>query len=107
MASDYVSLSVFRLDLTARPVGYLPGWGTTLPEGELRALAERAAGGLNMSYAGVDLMRDGDGKWWVLEVDSIPACKGLQIVISIDIAACLINDLVRRCRPAAPGEVAN
>lgn len=78
-----------------------------LPEGEIRELAERAVGGLNMHYAGVDLMHDLNGKWWVIEVNSIPAWKGLQSVTSVDIAACLVNDVLRRCQPPTFSEVVN
>lgn len=72
-----------------------------LPEGEIRQLAEHAVGCLNMNYAGIDLIRDSDGKWWVIEVNSVPAWKGLQRVTSIDIAACLADDLLRGFRTSA------
>lgn len=68
-----------------------------LPEGQLKQLAERAVASLSMDYAGVDLMRDVDGNWWVIEVNSVPAWRGLQQVISIDIAAALADDLLSKC----------
>ena len=68
-----------------------------MPEGELRHLAEDAAAALDMAYAGVDLMRDGRGQWWLIEDNSIPAWKGLQGVSQFDIAGCLADDLIRRC----------
>lgn len=76
-----------------------------LPEGEMRRLAERAVACLNMNYAGVDLIRDLDDKWWVIEVNSVPAWRGLQRVTSFDIAACLVDDLVRGFRTPALTEV--
>ena len=84
-----------------------PGWLTNvaqggrcqaaLPDQGLRALAERALEVLGMSYAGVDLMQDRDGGWWILEVNSIPAWRGLQGVAGVDIAGLLAEDLLRRC----------
>jgi len=68
-----------------------------LPEGRLRELAEAAVACLDMAYAGVDLMCDGDGRWWVIEVNSIPAWKGLQSVTHLDMAGLLADDLLRRC----------
>lgn len=77
-----------------------------VPEGALRDLAERAAACLDMAYAGVDIMRDRQGGWWLIEVNSIPAWKGLQSVCSIDIASCLADDLLRHCALADRTEVA-
>ena len=92
-----------------------PGWRANvaqggqcqaaLPEGECARLAEAAAGCLDMAYAGVDLMRDRDGSWWVIEVNSIPAWRGLQSVCQIDIAASLVDDLLRRCGTSRLDEV--
>lgn len=77
-----------------------------LPDGELRWLAERAVACLAMDYAGVDIMRDCDGRWWLIEVNSIPAWKGLQGVCQIDIAGSLAEGLLARCRLPCRGEVA-
>jgi len=68
-----------------------------LPEGPLRELAEAAVAVLRMDYAGVDLMRDAEDRWWVIEVNSIPAWQGLQSVTPLDIAGVLADDLLRRC----------
>jgi RimK family alpha-L-glutamate ligase len=68
-----------------------------VPERQACEMAERAASVLGMAYAGVDLMRDRDGRWWVLEVNSIPAWRGLQRACGVDIAALLADDLLRRC----------
>ena len=65
-------------------------------EGEHKRLAEGAAATLGMDYAGVDLMRDRDGDWWVIEVNSIPAWRGLQGVCGADIALLLADDLLGR-----------
>lgn len=76
-----------------------------LPDGELRRLAEDAVACLQMAYAGVDIMRDPDGGWWLIEVNSIPAWKGLQGVVQTDIAAGLADDLLARCRQPHQREV--
>ena len=68
-----------------------------LPNAEL---AQAASAALDMDYAGVDLMRDRDGRLQVLEVNSIPAWKGLQGQTSLDIADVLAQDFLRRCAPA-------
>jgi RimK family alpha-L-glutamate ligase len=41
-------------------------------------LALDAARVLNMDYAGVDLMQDKQGQFWITEINSVPAWKGLQ-----------------------------
>lgn len=63
-------------------------------EEELARTAERAVRALDMHYAGVDLMRDADGGWIVLEVNSVPAWKGLQGVCGINIAQSLVDDFL-------------
>jgi len=59
-------------------------------------LAIEAAEAVGADYAGVDLMRDADGRWLVLEVNSIPAWRGLQAVTPFRIADVLARDLVTR-----------
>jgi glutathione synthase/RimK-type ligase-like ATP-grasp enzyme len=49
-----------------------------------------------MDYAGVDLMRDRDGAPVVIEINGIPAWRGLQSVTEVDIAARLTQDFARR-----------
>src|SRR5207253_5527512 len=51
---------------------------------------------LQIDYAGVDLIRDGDGLVYVVEVNGIPAWKGLQSVTQPSIAGMLANDFVDR-----------
>ncbi|HXF17391.1 MAG TPA: RimK family alpha-L-glutamate ligase [Burkholderiales bacterium] len=69
---------------------------------EVGALAEKACRALHMDYAGVDLIRDGVGLLYVVEVNGIPAWKGLQSVTQPSIAAMLANDFTDRYlrRPA-------
>jgi glutathione synthase/RimK-type ligase-like ATP-grasp enzyme len=61
-------------------------------QGELGALAEAAAKAVDIDYCGVDIIRDRHGKLYVLEVNSIPAWKGLQGVVNLDIAQALVDD---------------
>jgi glutathione synthase/RimK-type ligase-like ATP-grasp enzyme len=41
-------------------------------------LSEAAARALEIDYAGVDLLQDAEGGWWVGEVNGVPAWWGLQ-----------------------------
>lgn len=61
----------------------------------VRALAEAAVAAVGMQYAGVDLLRDTDGKWWVIELNGIPGWKALQGVCGLDIAKSLVDDFLR------------
>lgn len=54
-------------------------------------LAEQAASALQVDYAGVDLMRDEEGRWVVGEVNGIPAWQGLQRTAEVDIASLLVE----------------
>jgi tetrahydromethanopterin:alpha-L-glutamate ligase len=63
---------------------------------ELAHLAQRAVHVIGMDYAGVDIMRLRDGSACVIEVNGIPAWRGLQSVTHFDIAARLAHDLVTR-----------
>lgn len=65
-----------------------------LDERMLCRLAEDAARILDMDYAGVDIIRDEHGRHYVLEVNSIPAWKGLQGVTGVSIAAMLSDDFL-------------
>jgi tetrahydromethanopterin:alpha-L-glutamate ligase len=70
------------------------------PDAALRDLAVDAARAVGMDYAGVDIMCDVTGRLSVIEVNSIPAWKGLQGVTSVNIAEMLVHDfLARRLSP--------
>ena len=69
------------------------------PDRSLRELAVAAANALTVDYAGVDLMRDVDGKWWVSEVNGIPAWQGLQRATSIDVTSKLVEAFIRKASP--------
>ena len=63
---------------------------------DLSSLAERATAAVGADYAGVDLMRGRDGTPLVIEVNGIPAWRGLQSVSPVDIAAALARDFEAR-----------
>lgn len=66
-------------------------------DGGLRKLAEDAVSALNMNYGGVDIMCDAEGRYSVIEVNSIPAWKGLESVAKVNIARMLAEDFLRLC----------
>jgi ABC-type Fe3+/spermidine/putrescine transport system ATPase subunit len=63
-------------------------------DGDLARLAVDAAAALDMDYAGVDLIRDRDGRLLVVEVNGIPAWRGLQSVCGFDVAERLVDRLL-------------
>ena len=66
---------------------------------ELRCLAEQSAAATGTDYAGVDIIQDRDGRYLVLEVNSVPAWRGLQSVVSVDIAELLVQEMLSRLPP--------
>jgi tetrahydromethanopterin:alpha-L-glutamate ligase len=72
----------------------------------LRDLAEATVATVDMNYGGVDIIRDTQGGAWVVEVNSIPAWKGLQSTCNVDVAELLVNDFLRHCEQGRVVEVA-
>lgn len=66
------------------------------PSGEIAELALAAARAVDIDYCGVDIIRDRRGRLFVLEVNSIPAWKGLQGVVEMDIAQALVDDFLAK-----------
>jgi tetrahydromethanopterin:alpha-L-glutamate ligase len=64
--------------------------------GRVAELATAAAEAVGAGYAGVDLIEDEDGKVFVLEVNSMPAWKGLQSVNQCDLARLLAQHVLDR-----------
>ncbi|MBS1213219.1 MAG: RimK family alpha-L-glutamate ligase [Proteobacteria bacterium] len=60
-------------------------------------LAEDAVRAVGMAYAGVDIIRDAQGRYTVIEVNSVPAWKGLQSVSDVVIADLLADDFLGLC----------
>ncbi len=68
------------------------------PDPDLCDLARRAAASVGAAYAGVDLLRDAQGRAMVLEVNSMPGWRGLQSVAGADIAGRLAGALLGSLR---------
>jgi len=64
---------------------------------QLAKLAIQATQALSMDYAGVDVIKDKQGQYSIIEVNSIPAWKGLESVCELNIANLLADDLIGRC----------
>lgn len=62
----------------------------------LTSLALQAAKALNIDYCGVDIIQSVTGEYYVLEVNSVPAWKGLQSVADVDVAALLVDDFLKK-----------
>lgn len=88
-----------------------PAWLNNLASGGLAKayvanqamtdLALAAASALNMDYCGVDIMQAQSGEYYVLEVNSMPAWKGLQSVTEQNIAQLLVDDFLVKLPCAA------
>ncbi|MEM7027120.1 MAG: RimK family alpha-L-glutamate ligase [Pseudomonadota bacterium] len=63
---------------------------------DIEQLAVKACETLNIDYAGVDLLRDREGRYYIIEVNSIPAWYGLQGVVEFNIANRLIDAFLKR-----------
>lgn len=65
-------------------------------DSELSKLAVQATRALAMDYAGVDIIKDEAGQYSIIEVNGIPAWKGLESVCGLAIADLLAYDLIGR-----------
>jgi len=72
----------------------------------LRHLAEAAVAAVGMQYGGVDIIRDATGQGWAVEVNSVPAWRGLQSTCNVNIAELLADDFLRQLEPGAMAEAA-
>lgn len=59
-------------------------------------LAIRAAAAVDIDYCGVDIIEAAHGELYVLEVNSIPAWRGLQGVTDFNIAEVLVQDFLEK-----------
>jgi len=62
----------------------------------LISLALQASAALDIDYCGVDIIQSITGEYYVLEVNSVPAWKGLQSVSDVDVAELLVSDFLRK-----------
>lgn len=74
--------------------------GRVVLDNEMEQLALRAAAAIGANYAGVDLIRDAEGRLMVLEINSNPAWKGLQTIMETEVAQHLADDFLA-AMPAA------
>ena len=65
-------------------------------EEDVLDIALQAALVLDIAYCGVDVIKDKNGKLFVLEVNSIPAWQGLQSVTQANIAQILVDDFLSK-----------
>lgn len=65
-----------------------------IPNETLAELALKATAALEIDYAGIDIIQDKNGEYYVLEVNSIPAWRGLQSVTKMNVADCLVTDFL-------------
>jgi tetrahydromethanopterin:alpha-L-glutamate ligase len=59
-------------------------------------IALKAAEAVDIDYCGVDVIQAVTGEYFVLEVNSIPAWRGLQSVTDFNIAEALVDDFLRK-----------
>ncbi len=91
------------------------GWRTNVAQGgtahpvELNAVQERlaieAARVVGADYAGVDLVPDGDGADYVIEVNGIPGWRGLRDATGVDAAGAIVDHLLARVEPRGQSSV--
>lgn len=72
----------------------------SIHDDRLAELAEAAAAALDVDYAGVDLLRDRAGRWYVGEVNGIPAWQGLQRASGVNITQHLVSAFIARIHQA-------
>jgi len=66
------------------------------PDDAMANLALQAAKAVEIDYCGVDIIQAASGEYYVLEVNSIPAWRGLQGVTDFNIAEALVNDFLNK-----------
>lgn len=66
------------------------------PNQEMAQIALQAAKAVDIDYCGVDIIQAASGEYYVLEVNSIPAWRGLQGVTNINIADVLVDDFLNK-----------
>jgi RimK family alpha-L-glutamate ligase len=71
---------------------------------EMEQLAIAATKAVNAHYAGVDIIRTVDGHYTVLEVNSVPAWKGLYHATHIDVAGYLAKSISQRIKSTMHSE---
>jgi RimK family alpha-L-glutamate ligase len=78
----------------------------TVPDAEVKALALATAEAVGGDFIGVDIVRDAQGRPFVLEANSMPAWRGLQRVTSANIAAIVARDFIGALETGASAGIA-
>jgi len=68
-------------------------------------LALRAAAALQVDMAGIDLLPDRSGQFYVLEVNAVPGWRALSKTTNVDVAAEAISHVARSLRQTSQGGV--
>jgi tetrahydromethanopterin:alpha-L-glutamate ligase len=97
--------------VVASMIRHGPNWITNIKQGarakaaiasqELADLAVRAADCVGADYAGVDIIQAADGRFLVLEVNSMPAWNGLQRVSRLRISDHVVDAFLNAALPPA------
>lgn len=74
---------------------------TVQPSERMQALALKAAQAVDIDYCGIDIIQAASGEYYVLEVNSIPAWRGLQSVTDFNIADVLVDDFLSKLQAPA------
>lgn len=72
-----------------------------VPDLQMAELAVNAAKAVDIDYCGVDIIQAINGDYYVLEVNSIPAWRGLQSVTDFNIAEVLVDDFLGKLELAS------
>ena len=75
--------------------------GATELASGLADLAVAATAALQLDFAGVDLMQDGEGGYVILEVNPVPSLEGIERVSGVDIAGRVVDLVLSRCSSAS------
>ena len=67
-----------------------------MPNDAIAQLALQAAKAVDIDYCGVDIIQSVSGEYYVLEVNSIPAWRGLQSVTKLNISQLLVDDFLSK-----------
>jgi glutathione synthase/RimK-type ligase-like ATP-grasp enzyme len=77
------------------------------PSQHMQDLALKAAWAVDIDYCGVDIIQAANGDYFVLEVNSIPAWRGLQGVTDFNIAEVLVDDCLSKLESSTARKSSN
>jgi RimK family alpha-L-glutamate ligase len=77
------------------------------PSQHMQDLALKAGQAVDIDYCGVDIIQAENGDYFVLEVNSIPAWRGLQSVTDFNIAEVLVDDCLSKLKSSTARKSSN